>query len=167
MGGGVKGKLCGRAIPPLTPPPTCADEQTRRRPAPLRGVPAVRHYGKGVSPVFRVVVAGSREFNDFERLCADLDYLLSRRLPDVEIISGCARGADTLGERYAAMRGLPCRRFPADWARFGRAAGPLRNAAMAAVADAAVVYWRPGSRGSADMVRAAQARGLRVVVRRF
>ena len=65
------------------------------------------------------------------------------------------------------MRGLPCRRFPADWARFGRAAGPLRNAAMAAVADAAVVYWRPGSRGSADMVRAAQARGLRVVVRRF
>ena len=116
---------------------------------------------------YRVIVAGSRRFADYARMCADLDYLLSARFPDVEIVSGGAPGADALGERYARQHGLACRVVRADWRTYGRAAGPLRNVAMAALADAAVVYWCPGSRGSASMVRAAQQRGLRCVVRRF
>ena len=116
---------------------------------------------------YRVIVAGSRRFTDYARMCADLDYLLSARLPDVEIVSGGAPGADALGERYARQHGLSCRIVRANWRTYGRAAGPLRNVAMATMADAAIVYWCPGSRGSASMVRAAQQRGLRCVVRRF
>ena len=127
----------------------------------------LQFWGSGGFRVFKVVVAGSRSFSDFERLAADLDFLLSRRLPAVEVVSGGARGADALGERYACERGLALRVFPADWVRFGRSAGFRRNAEMAAYADAVVVFWDGVSRGSADMVARARSAGLRVVVRRF
>ena len=122
----------------------------------------------GVRSVFRLVVAGSRSFGDYDRLAADLDRLLARRLPAVEIIcGGCPSGADALAVRYARSRGLALRLFPADWAAYGRSAGPIRNRAMAMAGHALVAYWDGSSRGTASMIGAAQARGLRVVVRRF
>ena len=115
---------------------------------------------------FRVVVAGSRSFADFGLMCSRLDVLLSQRA-EVVIISGAARGADALGEQYAALRGYPVERFPADWARFGRAAGYRRNEAMAAVADAVVVFWDGRSPGTGHMVDIARSRGLPLRVVRF
>ena len=115
---------------------------------------------------FRVVVAGSRSFADFGLMCSRLDVLLSQR-SEVVIISGAARGADALGERYAELRGLPVERFPADWARYGRAAGYRRNEVMAAVADAVVVFWDGRSPGTGHMVDIAQSRGLPLWVVRF
>ena len=118
--------------------------------------------------MFKLVVAGSRSFADFNRLSADLDYLLSKKSPDeVEIVSGGAAGADALAELYARSRGLAFRVFPADWRRWGKLAGPIRNRQMADYGSAAVVYWDGRSRGSADMISSASAAGLRVVVRRF
>lgn len=118
--------------------------------------------------MFRLVVAGSRSFADYDRLAADLDRLLARRLPAVEIVCGaCPSGADALAVRYARSRGLALRLFPADWAAYGRSAGPVRNRAMAEYGHALVAYWDGRSRGTASMIGAAQARGLRVVVRRF
>lgn len=103
--------------------------------------------------MFKLVVAGSRSFADFDRLSADLDYLLSKKSPDeVEIVSGGAAGADALAERYARSRGLAFRAFPADWRRWGKLAGPIRNRQMADYGSAVVVYWDGRSRGSADMI---------------
>jgi hypothetical protein len=112
---------------------------------------------------FRVVVAGSRSFADFGLLCERLDVFLSQR-SEVVIVSGGARGADRLGERYAALRGLPVERFPADWARYGRSAGFRRNKAMAEQADAVVLFWDGQSPGTAQMLSLAQSRGLPVRV---
>lgn len=121
----------------------------------------------GAFRLFKLVVAGSRSFADFDRLSADLDYLLSQKSPDdVEIVSGGAAGADALAERYARSRGLAFRAFPADWRRWGKLAGPIRNRQMADYGSAVVVYWDGRSRGSADMISSASAAGLRVVVRR-
>ena len=117
--------------------------------------------------MFKLIVAGSRSFSDFDRLAADLDRLLVRRFPDVEIVSGGASGADALAERYARSRGLAFRAFPADWRRWGKLAGPIRNRQMADYGSAVVVYWDGRSRGTADMISSASAAGLRVVVRRF
>lgn len=117
--------------------------------------------------MFRLIVAGSRSFGDYDRLAADLDHLLARRLPAVEIVSGGASGADALGERYAAERGLALRVVPAQWARYGKSAGPIRNQTMAMYGHALVAYWDGVSPGTAHMVKAAAAAGLRVVVRRF
>lgn len=83
---------------------------------------------------------------------------------DVEIVSGAARGADALGERYAAERGLAVKQFPADWDRYGRSAGYRRNAEMAEYADAAVVFWDGKSKGSKHMINLAKEKGLPVRV---
>lgn len=117
--------------------------------------------------MFKLIVAGSRSFRDYERLAADLDRLLANRMPDVEIISGaCPRGADALGERYARERGLGLRQCPARWERWGAYAGPIRNHQMVDIADACIVYWDGKSRGAANMIHEATDR-IRLVVRRF
>lgn len=113
--------------------------------------------------MFKVIVAGTRSFDDYELLRAKMDRLLSRRR-DVVIVSGTARGADQLGERYAAEKGLPIKRFPADWNTYGKSAGYRRNAEMAEYADAAVVFWDGKSRGSKHMIDLARAKGLAVRV---
>jgi hypothetical protein len=70
-----------------------------------------------------------------------------------EIVSGGAKGADTLGEQFAQTHNLPCKIFPADWKKYGRAAGPKRNAQMAEYANYGVALWDGKSRGTANMIK--------------
>ena len=113
--------------------------------------------------MFKVIIAGTRSFDDYELLKAKMDRLLSQQR-DVEIVSGTARGADQLGERYAVERGLPIKQFPADWNTYGKSAGYRRNAEMAEYADAAVVFWDGKSRGSKHMIDLAKRKGIAVRV---
>jgi hypothetical protein len=69
-----------------------------------------------------------------------------------EVVSGKARGADSLGERYASEFGIIVAKFPADWNRFGKRAGYVRNEEMAHYADKAVVFWDGISKGSRHMI---------------
>ena len=110
--------------------------------------------------MFHVIVAGSRTFADYELLKRTLDHLLQNK-DEVEIVSGGARGADQLGERYAHERGYKLRTFPADWNRYGRQAGFIRNVHMADYADALVAFRMPGvSKGTDHMIRIAKERPL-------
>ena len=93
---------------------------------------------------FNVIIAGSREFNDYELLKESCDFYLYNKLNDpninVVIISGAARGADHLGEEYARERGLLIKKVPANWDKYGKSAGYIRNTRMAAMANAAIVF---------------------------
>lgn len=113
--------------------------------------------------MFSVIVAGGRNFNNYDLLRERLDYFLSKR-DSVEIISGDARGADKLGRRYAEERGLPCVVMPADWQGQGKKAGYLRNARMADKADALVAFWDGQSKGTAHMIDVMQSQGKPVRV---
>lgn len=116
----------------------------------------------------RVVIAGGRKFQDYELLKRKMDNLLSRFNPeDIEIVSGCASGADTLGECYATERGIQIKRFPADWDNYGYAAGPIRNALMADYGTHCAVFWDGFSKGSHNMINVAKAAGLKVKVIRY
>jgi len=109
----------------------------------------------------RLIIAGGRSHKLSPADFARLDALLLELGPIREVISGaCPTGADAGGVAWAARRGLPVSRFPADWEAHGRAAGPLRNAEMAAYADALAVF--PGGRGTASMIAEAKKRGLRI-----
>lgn len=114
--------------------------------------------------IFRVIVAGSRNFTDYPLLVQKCDAILSdkRRNSHIIIVSGTARGADKLGERYAQERGFEIRRFPANWSRDGNAAGPIRNALMADNADALIAFWDGQSRGTKNMIDNAREKGLAV-----
>ena len=77
----------------------------------------------------KALICGGRDYNDRETVRRTLD-----RIKPAEIIHGAAKGADTGADtpagEYARDRGIPCRRFPADWQRHGRSAGFVRNRQM-------------------------------------
>ena len=115
----------------------------------------------------RIIVAGGRDFTDYALLSETLDVILKRyTLSEVSIVSGCCRGADALGERYAKEHGIPVVRFPADWLEYGKAAGPIRNRKMAEYASEGegvlVAFWDGRSRGTASMIRLAEKAGLQI-----
>lgn len=114
---------------------------------------------------FRVIIAGGREFNDYELLSTKCDFFFSNRRPTA-IVCGEARGADTLGKRYAKEHGIPVRSFPADWNTYGKKAGYIRNEEMAQNADALIAFWDGKSPGTKNMIELAQKKGLayRVVI---
>ena len=117
---------------------------------------------------YRVIIGGCRDFAAYELLKERCDYYLQNQKPeDIVIVSGHASGADALGERYAQERGFQLETYPADWKAHGRAAGPIRNAQMAAVADALIAFWDGKSRGTKNMIDTATKRGLKVAVVRY
>ena len=115
--------------------------------------------------MFRVIIAGTRTFDNYSLLCEYADFKLSRVEDSIEIVSGGAKGADALGEEYAEERGYYIKRFPADWKAYGKKAGPMRNKAMAEYADALLAYWDGQSRGTKNMIEEAEARGLKVDIK--
>ena len=111
----------------------------------------------------KLVIAGKRDFNDYFLLKEKVDCFIQDHNLDVEeiiIISGGASGADALGEKYAKDNNFPCKVFKADWDSYGRAAGPIRNAEMAANATHAIVFWDGVSRGSLSMINEARKKNL-------
>ncbi len=117
----------------------------------------------------RIIVAGGRDFTDYAILSQTLDVVLKRyTLHEVQIMSGCCRGADAMGERYAREHGIPVVRFPADWKAYGKAAGPIRNRKMAEYASEGegvlVAFWDGGSLGTASMIRLAKKTGLQTKI---
>ena len=123
-------------------------------------------------PQFRLIVAGSRSVcteAQYSRLREKLDHLLSARADthDICIVSGTARGADKLGERYAQERGYVVHSFPADWTTHGKKAGFLRNVEMAQNADALLAAWDGQSRGTQHMIDIAKRRQLPIRILHF
>jgi hypothetical protein len=112
--------------------------------------------------LFKIVVAGGRGFNDYELLKGRLDSLIKTKSKthEIVVVSGTAKGADLLGERYAADRELSVMKFPAQWDLYGKSAGYKRNAHMASVSDAVVVFWDGKSKGSKHMIDIAKRVGL-------
>lgn len=120
----------------------------------------------GNNGLFKVVVAGGRDFKDYDLLCQKLDHLLQNK-QDIEIVSGNAMGADRLGERYAIEKGYTLIKFPADWTCRGKSAGPIRNRQMAEHCDAVVVFWNGVSRGSLNMIETAKELNKPVKIIRY
>lgn len=115
----------------------------------------------------RVIIAGSRTLTN-PRLVTEA--VEASGFVITEVFSGCAKGIDRLGERWAAEHNVPVRRFPvtaADWQREGLAAGHNRNRKMAdSGADGLVLVWDGVSGGSKNMLDEATKRKLCVYVHR-
>jgi hypothetical protein len=119
----------------------------------------------------RLLACGGRDYNDRVFVYATLDRIHARRLVVLVIAGGklppCeswerARGADLLALEWARERGIPYEGYPANWPRFGPAAGPKRNREQRDRGRPDVVVAFPGGRGTADMVAAAGERNIPV-----
>lgn len=111
-----------------------------------------------------IIVAGGRDFDDYELLSSKLDKIFANINP--VIVCGEARGADLLGRRYAVEHNLSIMSYPADWS-LGKRAGFIRNEAMAKVADGLVAFWDGESKGTKHMIELMKKLGKRVTVIRY
>lgn len=118
---------------------------------------------------YRVVIAGCRIFYNYVTLKERCEYYLQNKMMthNVIIVSGHASGADSLGEKFATDHNLQCESHPADWDKHGKAAGPIRNAEMAEVADALIAFWDGQSKGTKSIIDLAKRKGLKVAVVRY
>lgn len=110
----------------------------------------------------RVLVCGGRDYRDRGQFFDFMDALNAERGVKV-IIHGCSSGADHEAEVWAGTRRVGLHRFPAQWDKHGKAAGPIRNQAMLDKGRPDLVVAFPGGRGTADMVRRAREAGVKVI----
>lgn len=108
-----------------------------------------------------LLVCGGRDYGDHDKVSATLDAI-HRDERVTLLIHGAASGADSLAATWAQFRGIAEDRHPADWAKQGKAAGPIRNEQMLARNPDLVVAFL-GGRGTAHMVRIAKAKGTKVL----
>lgn len=120
----------------------------------------------------RIIIAGSRNFNDYYKMLKVLDEFgvhLINTIDPIEIVSGHARGADRLGEKFARAWGYPLKIFVADWAKYGKVAGPIRNERMAKYASEAdrgilIAFPVGESKGTRNMIKLAKEYGLEIFI---
>lgn len=109
----------------------------------------------------KILIAGSRGFTDMDCMVGFLNQLIHNgNLPSENewiIMSGMARGADTMGVEIAKANNIPLMKFPANWAAHGMQAGYIRNAKMVQEADILVAFWDGKSRGTEHTIRIMKA----------
>lgn len=122
---------------------------------------------------FYCLVAGTRTFDDYDLLKEKCDFLLQNQTgKTIHIVSGGAKGADSLAERYAAERGYQLHVFPAQWDTFGKSAGYRRNEQMHQFISqfpnrGCVCFWNGKSRGTAHNFSLSKKYGNNLRIIRF
>ena len=106
----------------------------------------------------RVVIAGCRYYDNYKEAKKYIDFCISniRKENKIIIVSGCANGADIIGERYAEENGFTVEKYPADWKKYGKSAGPIRNEEMAEICDYVICFWDGKSKGTKSMIEYAK-----------
>ena len=116
----------------------------------------------------RVIIAGGRDFDDYEYMSTKLNELLKDQNmfnnKAIKVISGMAKGADTLGIRYADEHKLTKILFPANWKVYPHIAGFLRNNDMLSIATHLITFWDGKSSGTKHMIEIAKMKGIPVWV---
>jgi hypothetical protein len=114
----------------------------------------------------KVIIAGGRFFDDYDLLKKKVSAIL-KNATNITIISGAAKGADTLGENYGYEMGYEVISMPANWEKYGKSAGYRRNEDMAKIADACICFWDGESRGTGHMINLAKQYNLQLRVIRY
>lgn len=118
---------------------------------------------------FKVIIAGSRGFSNYKLLKEQCNKYLrdKRKICNIIIVSGHARGADLLGEKYAQDEGFSMEIYPAQWDKYGKRAGYRRNEQMAEVADGLIAFWDGQSKGTKHMIDIMTEKNLPTKVVRY
>lgn len=124
--------------------------------------------------MYKIIINGSRDFYNYTYLRLILkDYIMTNQInPElIEIISGGAKGADTLAIKFAKEYNLNYKVMNADWNKYGKRAGILRNAEMLTYAisnpnDIAILisFWNGTSKGTKHMIDISNDKGIIVKV---
>lgn len=115
--------------------------------------------------MLKVVIAGYRNFDNYDVLKKYVDTCLAEfGAQEIRIISGHCKGVDLMGERYAKEKGHSLEIYPAEWKKYGRAAGPIRNKQMAENTDILIAFTCANATGTKNMITNATKLGKRIFV---
>jgi hypothetical protein len=119
--------------------------------------------------MYKLIVAGSRNYNDYSEFKKLIDDNMRRILKvnnasDIEFVSGGCRGVDKMGEKYAEENGMNVKVFEADWEKYGKSAGPIRNSEMADYGDALIAFFNGESKGTLDMINKAKKKKMPITI---
>ena len=125
---------------------------------------------------FKVIIAGGRDFDHWKKDSGNfankyllkIDKILSN-IPEneIEMVTGCAKGADQIPYYFKTWHGYPLKEFPANWSKYGKSAGYIRNKEMAEYADALIAFWDGKSKGTKHMIGLAKKYNLKVRIVRY
>lgn len=107
----------------------------------------------------KLAIIGSRTFNDYDVLKKECDNLNIE-----EIISGGAKGADSLGEKYAIENNIKFTIFKPDWKKYGKRAGFLRNTDIINSCDSVLAFWDGNSKGTQHSINLAHKHNKPVTI---
>lgn len=108
----------------------------------------------------KLAIIGSRAMTDYEWLCQRIQHIVNAHQYTIStIISGGAKGADMLGERYAIEYNMPCIVHQAQWQQYGRKAGIIRNQDIIHDSDIVIAFWDGISKGTKDSINKARKKG--------
>lgn len=120
---------------------------------------------------YKVIIAGGRDFTDYEYMSKVLSKLLFNSSPfdgdSITIISGMAKGADTLAIQYADEHQMTKILFPTNWKKYPIIAGFLRNEDMLKIATHVIAFWDGKSSGTKHMIDIAEEKGIPVWIYKY
>lgn len=113
-----------------------------------------------------IIIAGSRNFTNYQLLSKALRRIIDRfyKNESITVVSGCARGADRLGEIFANNNNYNIIKKPAEWDLYGKRSAWLRNEEMAKIGDVLIAFWDMKSKGTRNMIKLANKYNLQVFV---
>ena len=113
----------------------------------------------------KVAIIGSRTFNDYELVCKTIKELKLETM--THMVSGGAKGADSLGERYAKEHNIPCIIYKPDWNTYGKSAGFVRNKDIINACDIVIAFWDGKSKGTEHSIMLAKRNIKQVYIINF
>ena len=113
-----------------------------------------------------VAIVGSRTFTNYQLLKDKCLRVLSRS-KNVTIVSGGAKGADGLAERFANEFKLPVIVIRADWQTHGKRAGMIRNGQLLSIASHVIAFWDEESTGTSHMILNAKKQNKPIRIIKF
>ncbi|QPB44203.1 DUF2493 domain-containing protein [Medusavirus stheno T3] len=121
---------------------------------------------KKAAPPVKVAIVGGREFADKARLYEVMDDLALKHKIAL-VVSGGATGADTFGAEWAKDRGIATRIFIAEWKKYGRKAGIIRNGQIVDAATMLVAFWDGKSPGTKNSIQRAEKKKIPVIIEHY
>lgn len=115
-----------------------------------------------------IAIVGSRNFKDYEFMKSVIEtYIIENSLEQTIIVSGGAKGADALAEKFASEKGYGTLIFLPEWEKYGRGACSVRNTQIIENADVVIAFWDGASRGTKDSIDKAKKMGKKLMIHSF
>ena len=108
----------------------------------------------------KICISGSRDFKSLYKI----KTVLAKLPADTTIVHGSARGVDMEADSSARQLGLQVEVYPADWDKYGKSAGHIRNKEMVIKCDGLIAFWDGMSKGTAGAIQCAKELGKPVVI---